>query len=88
MKEPASETQKRGWKTHKATIYHHAMGIILQDIIAHSHTGFVVICGDGIQRTLYPCVPIESADYEEEYGFLNNEVTNIYLLISICIAVL
>ena len=46
------------------------MGIILEDIIAHSHTGFAVKCGDGVQRSLYPCVPIKSADYEEEYGFL------------------
>lgn len=46
------------------------MGVILEDIIAHSHTGFAVKCSDGVQRSLYPCVPIKSADYEEEYGLL------------------
>ncbi|KAJ8688724.1 hypothetical protein PTI98_013483 [Pleurotus ostreatus] len=85
MEEPASETHKRKWKNHKAIIYHRAMEIILQDIINHSHTGFAVICGDGIQRTLYPCIPVKSADYEEDCIMTLTRGTGSYCPCPICL---
>ncbi|KAJ8462259.1 hypothetical protein ONZ45_g18001 [Pleurotus djamor] len=67
IEEEAKHTHKPKWVRFKATVYHLAMEVILEDVIKHSHTGYTVVCGDGIQRLLYPSIPIKSTDYEEEY---------------------
>ncbi|KAJ8701072.1 hypothetical protein PTI98_004035 [Pleurotus ostreatus] len=85
IEELAPEKGKTKWTNHKATIYHLAMGVILEDIIAHSHTGFAVKCGDGVQRSLYPCVPIKSADYEEDCVMTLTRGTGSYCPCPICL---
>ncbi|KAJ8690115.1 hypothetical protein PTI98_011573 [Pleurotus ostreatus] len=85
IEELASETHKTKWTNHKATIYHLAMGVILEDIITHSHTGFAVKCGDSIQRTLYPCIPIKSADYEEVCVMTLTRGTGSYFPCPVCL---
>ncbi|KAL4251298.1 hypothetical protein AB1N83_013827, partial [Pleurotus pulmonarius] len=83
--ELAAEKGKTQWTNHKFTVWHLAMGVILEDIIAHSHTGFAVKCGDGVQRSLYPCVPIKSADYEEDCVMTLTRGTNSYYPCPICL---
>ncbi|KAF9496514.1 hypothetical protein BDN71DRAFT_1389527, partial [Pleurotus eryngii] len=48
-------------------------------------TGFAVKCGDSIQLTLYPCVPIKSADYEEDCVMTLTRGTGSYCPCPICL---
>jgi len=53
--------------TFKRIVWHQSFQRLLESIKLHSQTGCLVVCGDGIERLLFPFIPILSADYEEQY---------------------
>ena len=53
--------------TFKRIVWHQSFQRLLESIKLHSWTGCSVVCGDGIERLLFPFILILSADYEEQY---------------------
>jgi len=51
----------------KSVVWHESFWDILRSIQIHAKTGFKVLCGDKVERWVFPFVVILSADYEEQY---------------------
>ncbi|KAJ3509195.1 hypothetical protein NLJ89_g5347 [Agrocybe chaxingu] len=50
----------------KRVVWHECFRELLSSIATLSRTGFSVVCGDGIERLLFPIILILAADYEEQ----------------------
>ncbi|KAF6759534.1 hypothetical protein DFP72DRAFT_1100990 [Ephemerocybe angulata] len=57
---------KPEWVEYKRAVYHECFVKFLECIRDPSFIGKAFTCGDGVRRTLYPCVFILSGDYEEQ----------------------
>ncbi|KAF6744235.1 hypothetical protein DFP72DRAFT_1095451 [Ephemerocybe angulata] len=57
---------KPEWVEYKRAVYHECFVKFLECIRDPSFVGKAFTCGDGVRRTLYPCVFILSGDYEEQ----------------------
>ncbi|KAF7973288.1 hypothetical protein HWV62_15663 [Athelia sp. TMB] len=68
ISEDAGETGKTGFVNHKNAVWHASFREFMEDAAMHSSTGLHHVCGDDIERWLFPIVLILSADYEEQYG--------------------
>jgi len=55
----------------KRVVWHESFRKLLESIVQYSKTGCWVQCGDQIPRHLFPIILILSADYEEQYVFVN-----------------
>ena len=53
--------------TFKRVVWHQSFQRLLESIRLHSQMGCSVVCGDGVERLLFPFILILSADYEEQY---------------------
>ncbi|KAJ7044579.1 hypothetical protein C8F04DRAFT_1388930 [Mycena alexandri] len=54
----------------KRTIYHTVCRVVMASLERRSHNGEVVRFGDGVSRTAYPGILIESMDFEEMAAWL------------------
>ncbi|KIP01685.1 hypothetical protein PHLGIDRAFT_80257, partial [Phlebiopsis gigantea 11061_1 CR5-6] len=54
------------WVDFKRVVWHEGFKHILESVEILSKVGFVIVCGDKIERKLYPYLHILSADYEEQ----------------------
>jgi Plavaka transposase len=61
-----SEEKKQDFVNYKRVVWHRAIHLVLESVIEVSMTGYWLMCGDGVQRWLFPVVLILSADYEEQ----------------------
>lgn len=50
----------------KRVVWHDCFKKLLESLRLHSRTGCSVMCGDGIERLIFPFILILSADYEEQ----------------------
>lgn len=66
MDEVAEHSGKTTFTNFKRVIWHESFRKILESLSVISQIGFMVECGDGTRRRLYPFVHILSADYEEQ----------------------
>lgn len=66
VEEDASETHKKKFVDFKNVIWHESFLKILESIKQYSKTGCKIMCGDGVERVLFPFIFILSADYEEQ----------------------
>ncbi|KAF9059913.1 hypothetical protein BDP27DRAFT_1495856, partial [Rhodocollybia butyracea] len=64
--EDAEHSGKADWANFKNTVWHESTGKILESIVEYSKVGYKMKCGDHIHRHLFPCIIIESSDYEEQ----------------------
>lgn len=66
---PAEDAQESGTKHFirlKRDIWHRAVYEIVKSIEMIAKTGYSMICGDGIERRVFPWISMLSADYEEQ----------------------
>ncbi|KAJ7265150.1 hypothetical protein C8J57DRAFT_1622209 [Mycena rebaudengoi] len=49
----------------KNAVWHKSFYVLIESITAHSKTGIWTVCGDSIQRWLFPVILILASDYEE-----------------------
>lgn len=61
------ESDKSDVVDFKRAVWHKSFEILLETISLYSVTGYVVKCGDGEWRRVYPFVFVLAADYEEQY---------------------
>jgi hypothetical protein len=66
VEEDASKQGNLAFVDFKRMVWHESFEKLLDSIKEHSKTGFSVICGDRVERLLFPFVVILSADYEEQ----------------------
>ncbi|KAF7967708.1 hypothetical protein HWV62_33335 [Athelia sp. TMB] len=66
VSEDAGETGKTGFVNHKNAVWHESFREFMEDAAMHSSTGLHHVCGDDVERWLFPIVLILSADYEEQ----------------------
>ncbi|KAF5387276.1 hypothetical protein D9757_006821 [Collybiopsis confluens] len=64
--EDAHRSGKTDFANFKTIVWHESVRKIFESIVPHSKTGYTMLCGDQISRTLNPCILIGSADYEEQ----------------------
>jgi len=57
---------KKGFVKLKREIWHSAMYEIVLSIELLTKTGHHLCCGDGVERIIFPYIPILSADYKEQ----------------------
>ncbi|KAG2018372.1 hypothetical protein CC2G_007806 [Coprinopsis cinerea AmutBmut pab1-1] len=72
---PKDSSKKKGSKKDyadwKRVVWHDSFRKLLDSIRGHAKNGCWVRCGDGIERFLFPCIIILSADYEEQCTMAN-----------------
>lgn len=66
MSDPPTEHGKTEWVDFKRVVWHEGFKRVLESVQLLSKVGFSVLCGDQLQRKLYPFIVILSADYEEQ----------------------
>ena len=50
----------------KRVIWHESFFKLLDEVIQHARSGYMHVCHDKIERTLFPVILILSVDYEEQ----------------------
>ena len=60
------ESDKSDVVDFKRAVWHKSFEILLETISLYSVTGYVVKCGDGEWRRVYPFIFDLAADYEEQ----------------------
>jgi len=60
------EKKKPGYVNFKRVIWHESFRKLLKSLKNPSNVGYMVKCGDGVSRHLFPFICILSADYEEQ----------------------
>ncbi|KAJ3548840.1 hypothetical protein NM688_g5244 [Phlebia brevispora] len=66
IEEDEKDKNKPAWINFKRNIWHKSFRVILQHIIEIASVGQKFICGDGVERFLFPIISILTADYEEQ----------------------
>lgn len=66
MKDTPSVRGVTEWVDFKQVVWHEGFEHILESVKALAKVGFLLACGDGLKRKLYPYLHILSADYEEQ----------------------
>ena len=66
VEEDSAKSGKKGFVDFKRVVWHKAFYEIVESIEKHAELGFVLDCGDGVRRKIYPSILIVSADYEEQ----------------------
>ena len=61
------DNRKPGWANFKQAVWHKAFHKILESIKEYSKTGCWVVCGDGVERRIFPLILMLAADYEEQF---------------------
>ncbi|KJA14864.1 hypothetical protein HYPSUDRAFT_119953, partial [Hypholoma sublateritium FD-334 SS-4] len=64
--EDAGNTGKKDFMNAKRTVWHTAFYEIVKSIEQYTESGTTVICGDKIERQIFPRVLFLSANYEEQ----------------------
>ncbi|KAI0087282.1 hypothetical protein BDY19DRAFT_893062 [Irpex rosettiformis] len=72
VEEDPRDKKKPRYVNFKNAVYHEAFRLFLEDIAKWSHVGYEVLCGDELERVLFPYIHIVSADYEEHCRFALN----------------
>jgi hypothetical protein len=65
VEDDTAQNRKPGWVNFKNAVWHKSFYVLIDSIIAHSKTGIWTVCGDSIQRWLFPVILILASDYEE-----------------------
>lgn len=65
MKDKSGNKGKISWRNHKRAVYHEAFREILKTLKLYSKVGYSFLDANEVQRHIYPCILILSADYEE-----------------------
>ena len=55
------------WVDLKRKVWHKSFHEIVQSIENAANFGTILMCGDGLERQIFPRVLIISADFEEQY---------------------
>ena len=63
---PAGDENNRRWPTTARLIAHTASKLIFDTMSEASKHGKTMHCGDGLNRTVYPLIPIATLDLEEQ----------------------
>lgn len=66
VEEDSVESEKKGFVDFKRVVWHKAFYEIVESIEKYAELGYVLVCGDGIRRKIYPAILIVSADFEEQ----------------------
>ncbi|KAE9407876.1 hypothetical protein BT96DRAFT_1033699 [Gymnopus androsaceus JB14] len=64
--EDAAHSGKTDFVNFKNVVWHKSTSKILESLVQYSKTGYTMDCGDEVQRTMFPYILIDSADYEEQ----------------------
>ncbi|KAE9407194.1 hypothetical protein BT96DRAFT_963207 [Gymnopus androsaceus JB14] len=64
--EDAAHSGKTDFVNFKNVVWHESTSKILESLVQYSKTGYTMQCGDDVQRTIFPYILIDSADYEEQ----------------------
>ena len=60
-----------GFVDFKQIVWHESFWLIIQSIAKYTTTGYGMTCGDGKWRILMPLIFLLSADYEEQYVYID-----------------
>ena len=63
--EDAQESRKTRFVNMKNVVWHKCFEKLLHRLEQYSETGYHTVCGDDIERWLFPFILILSSDYEE-----------------------
>ena len=66
VEEDSAESKKKKFVDFKRVVWHKAFYEIVESIEKYAKLGYVLVCGDGVRRKIYPAILIVSADYEEQ----------------------
>ena len=63
---PSQERKNKEFIDFKREVYHAIFSAIFLELRATSNIGEAIICGDGVERVIYPGVYMLSSDFEEQ----------------------
>lgn len=75
IKDSNEGSGKANYVDFKRIVWHECFRKLLKSIAEHSEKGCWIHCADGIDRRLFPCILIISADYEEQYVVMSISTT-------------
>lgn len=64
--EDPAHSGKADYVNYKNIVWHKSAAKIFETVVEYSKTGYTMLCGDEVKRWMFPCVLIESSDYEEQ----------------------